>query len=81
MFSMLQTIDFAQELRIRIADPRIFLNEFFGYMSFTAGLVTAFLFIFNFSFPYTVSNQILLLSCALQNLPLLMVYILNIECC
>lgn len=72
---MLQTIDFAQELRIRIADPRIFLNEFFGYMSFTAGLVTAFLFIFNFSFPYTVSNQILLLSCALQNLPLLMVYI------
>jgi hypothetical protein len=75
MFSMLKTIDFAQELRIRIADPRIFLNEFFGYMSFTAGLVTALLLIFNFTFAYTVSNQILLLSCALQNLPLLMVYI------
>jgi hypothetical protein len=75
MFSMLKTIDFAQELRIRIADPRIFLNEFFGYMSFTAGLVTALLLISNFSFAYTVSNQILLLSCALQNLPLLMVYI------
>lgn len=75
MFSMLKTIDFPQELRIRIADPRIFLNEFFGYMSFTAGLVTAFLLIFNFTFAYTVSNQILLLSCALQNLPLLMVYI------
>jgi hypothetical protein len=44
-------------------------------MSFIAGLVTAFLLIFNFSFAYTVSNQILLLSCALQNLPLLMVYI------
>ena len=44
-------------------------------MSFTAGLVTALLLISNFSFAYTVSNQILLLSCALQNLPLLMVYI------
>jgi hypothetical protein len=75
MFSMLKTIDFSEELRIRIADPRIFLNEFFGYMSFAAGLVTAFLLIFNFTFAYTVSNQILLLSCALQNLPLLMVYI------
>ena len=72
---MLKTIDFSEELRIRIADPRIFLNEFFGYMSFAACLVTAFLLIFNFTFAYTVSNQILLLSCALQNLPLLMVYI------
>jgi len=76
MFSMLKShIDLTQELKIRIADPRIFLNEFFGYMSFTAGLVTAVLLILNLEFPYTVANQILLLSCALQNIPLLMVYI------
>lgn len=76
MFSMLKShIDLTQELKIRIADPRIFLNEFFGYMSFTAGLVTAILLILNLEFPYTVANQILLLSCALQNIPLLMVYI------
>lgn len=72
---MLKSLNLTQELRIRIADPRIFLNEFFGYLSFTSGLVTAVLLLCNFTFAYTVANQVLLLSCALQNVPLLMVYI------
>jgi len=63
-----------KELEIRIKDPRIILNEFFGYLSFTTGLITALLVILNIEPLYQVMNQILLASCGLQNIPLLMVY-------
>jgi|GEM_PF-6609969 len=32
-----------KEIAIRLQDPRIILNEFFGYLSFSAGLITAFM--------------------------------------
>lgn len=66
---------FKQELEIRLKDPRIILNEFFGYSSFTTGLITAFLVITNNNELYQIFNQIMLASCGLQNIPLLMVYI------
>lgn len=64
-----------QEIKIRIADPRIILNEFFGYLSFSTGLITAALVISGNEALYQVFNQIMLASCGLQNVPLLMVYI------
>lgn len=67
-------MNLSQEIKIRVADPRIILNEFFGYLSFTTGLITAVLVVLNQEAAYQVFNQILLGSCALQNLPLLMVY-------
>jgi hypothetical protein len=63
-----------KELEIRLKDPRIFLNEFFGYLSFSMGLVTAILVVLNYEPLYQTANQILLASCGLQNIPLLMVY-------
>lgn len=68
------TININKELEIRLADPRIILNEFFGYLSFTTGIITAILVISNNETAYQVMNQILLASCGLQNIPLLMVY-------
>jgi hypothetical protein len=68
-------INLRQELRIRINDPRIVLNEFFGYLSFTTGLITALIVCLHLDVYYHLSNGIMLWSCALQNLPLLMVYI------
>ena len=68
-------INLNKEISIRIADPRIILNEFFGYLSFTMGLVTALFVILGLEDIYNVSNQILLFSCGAQNIPLLMVYI------
>ncbi len=68
-------IDFKQEIRIRIQDPRIILNEFFGYLSFCSGLITALFVILGEESYYQVFNQILLASAGLQNLPLLMVYL------
>jgi hypothetical protein len=64
-----------KEISIRIQDPRIILNEFFGYLSFSTGLLTALIIFLGWDQYYNISNQILLLSCALQNLPLLMVYL------
>jgi hypothetical protein len=64
-----------QELNIRINDPRIILNEFFGYLSFTTGLITAFFIVTDNISLYHIFNQIMLASCGLQNIPLLMVYI------
>jgi hypothetical protein len=63
-----------REIEIRLKDPRIILNECFGYASFTTGLITAFLVITGNDSLYQIMNQIMLLSCALQNVPLLMVY-------
>ena len=68
-------INWQQELNIRVNDPRIVLNEFFGYLSFSTGLITAFLVITHNEALYLVFNQIMLASCALQNVPLLMVYL------
>ncbi len=68
-------INFSKELEIRVSDPRIVLNEFFGYLSFITGLTTAILVISGNEDLYKVFNQIMLGSCALQNVPLLMVYI------
>ena len=68
-------MNLSQELKIRIEDPRIILNEFFGYLSFSTGLITALLVALNIEPLYQIMNQIMLASCALQNLPLLMVYI------
>jgi hypothetical protein len=62
------------EFKIRLEDPRIFLNEFFGYLSFSTGLLTAFFVMSGNDSLYNFFNQVLLGSCALQNLPLLMVY-------
>lgn len=81
-------MNFDKEIKIRLEDPRILLNEFFGYLSFLTGLITAFFVIFpsigdqvlfnlggvSFSY-YSLFNQIMLASCAFQNLPLLMVYV------
>ncbi len=64
-----------QEIKIRIADPRIILNEFFGYLSFSTGLITAALVISGNDALYQIFNQIMLASCGLQNVPLLMVYV------
>lgn len=63
----------AKEISIRIQDPRIILNEFFGYLSFSTGLITAALVLLNHPL-YSTLNQIMLASCGLQNVPLLMVY-------
>lgn len=68
-------LNWKQEFSIRIKDPRIFLNEFFGYLSFSTGLITALAVVLDWQNFYTVSNQVMLASCGLQNLPLLMVYI------
>jgi hypothetical protein len=68
-------MNLSKEIEIRIEDPRIILNEFFGYLSFATGLITATLVILKLEALYQVFNQIMLLSCGLQNLPLLMVYI------
>lgn len=62
-----------KEIAIRLQDPRIILNEFFGYLSFSAGLITAFMVITG-NENYSLLNQIMLASCGLQNVPLLMVY-------
>lgn len=62
-------------VQIRLQDPRIILNEFFGYLSMLSGLVTACLLMLGHDDIYKICNQILLASCALQNLPLLMVYL------
>lgn len=62
-----------KEIEIRIKDPRIILNEFFGYLSFSMGILTAIAVIFNHPL-YQTLNQIMLASCGLQNIPLLMVY-------
>ena len=64
-----------RELEIRLKDPRIILNEFFGYSSFITGLITAGLVISGREELYHIFNQIMLASCGLQNLPLLMVYL------
>ncbi len=63
----------AREVAIRLKDPRILLNELFGYLSFSTGLITAYM-VISGNENYALLNQIMLLSCALQNLPLLMVY-------
>lgn len=63
----------SKELKIRLEDPRIILNEFFGYLSFTTGLITALMVVLDHPL-YSTLNQIMLASCGLQNLPLLMVY-------
>ena len=68
-------IDLKQELNIRLRDPRIILNEFFGYLSFTTGLITAALVISGNEALYQIFDQIMLASCGLQNVPLLMVYL------
>lgn len=92
-------LDLKKELEIRLRDPRIILNEFFGYLSFVTGLITAFIVAFHFDAIenifiadavnpifqifsktnnqislYNFFNGVMLTSCALQNLPLLMVY-------
>lgn len=74
----------AKEFEIRIRDPRIVLNEFFGYLSFVTGLITAAVvffhldsetsFLFGETTIYHFFNGLMLWSCALQNVPLLMVY-------
>ncbi len=64
-----------QELSIRLHDPRIILNELFGYLSFTTGLITAVMVIIGNEALYQIFDQIMLASCGLQNVPLLMVYI------
>ena len=69
------SINLSKELSIRIADPRIILNELFGYLSFSMGLITALLVLVGAEEIYQIANQILLFSCAAQNIPLLMVYI------
>ncbi len=66
---------FHRELSIRIQDPRIILNEIFGYLSFSTGLITAFFVVTHNEELYQVFNQIMLASCGLQNIPLLMVYL------
>lgn len=68
-------INFSKELEIRVSDPRIVLNEFFGYLSFITGLITAFFVITGNEGLYLIFDQIMLGSCALQNVPLLMVYL------
>ncbi len=68
-------MNFRQELSIRLQDPRIILNEFFGYLSFTTGLITAAMVISGNEHWYQIFDQIMLASCGLQNVPLLMVYI------
>jgi len=68
------SIDLKKELAIRFSDPRIILNEFFGYLSFLSGLITATLVILQVEDLYHVANQIMLASCVFQNVPLLMVY-------
>lgn len=73
--SVSSTFNLNKEIAIRVADPRIILNEFFGYLSFTMGLITALFVILGLEDIYNVSNQILLFSCGAQNIPLLMVYI------
>lgn len=80
----MSTINLNKELAIRVQDPRIVLNEFFGYLSFVTGLITAVIVFFHFdaeSFVlfgntslYHFFNGLMLWSCALQNVPLLMVY-------
>jgi hypothetical protein len=67
-------INLKNELEIRLKDPRIFLNEFFGYLSFFSGLLTTAAVLFDWEI-YETLNLILLSSCGLQNIPLLMVYI------
>ena len=69
------SINLSKELSIRIADPRIILNELFGYLSFSMGLITALLVLVGAEEIYQIANQIFLFSCAAQNIPLLMVYI------
>jgi hypothetical protein len=68
-------INWQREIQIRQKDPRIILNEFFGYLSFSTGLITATLVLLRLDPLYQVLNQIMLASCGLQNLPLLMVYL------
>lgn len=68
-------INISKEIEIRVKDPRIPLNEFFGYLSFMTGLITATCVAFHIDTLYSVMNQIMLLSCGLQNIPLLMVYV------
>ena len=63
----------AKELEIRIQDPRIILNEFFGYLSFTTGLITAVMVLTDHPL-YELLNKVMLTSCMFQNVHLLMVY-------
>lgn len=67
-------MNLSKELEIRLKDPRIILNEFFGYLSFVTGLITAVLVVLNIEPLYQIMNQVMLASCGLQNIPLLMVY-------
>lgn len=67
-------INLKQEIDIRLRDPRIFLNEFFGYLSFFSGLLTTAAVLFKWEI-YETLNFIMLGSCGFQNLPLLMVYV------
>lgn len=79
-----QSNNLAKEIEIRVRDPRIILNEFFGYLSFVTGLITAAVVFFHFDAEssilfgqttvYHFFNGLMLWSCALQNVPLLMVY-------
>ncbi len=62
-------------IQIRLNDPRIILNELFGYLSFSTGLITAYFVITENHSLYGIFNQIMLASCGLQNIPLLMIYI------
>jgi hypothetical protein len=64
-----------REVQLRISDPRILLNEFFGYTSFITGLLTALFLVLGNEQMYQILNQIVLASSGLQNIPLLMVYI------
>lgn len=68
-------VDWTYEFGIRLKDPRILLNETFGYLSFFTGLLTAFFVITHNQSAYHLTNQIMLASCGLQNIPLLMVYL------
>ncbi len=64
-----------QAIQIRLADPRILMNEVFGYTSFTTGLLTALALTLGHTEIYNILNQVMLASCFAQNIPLLMVYL------
>ena len=68
-------MNLSKEIEIRIADPRIILNEFFGYLSFTSGLLTGLFLIIGVDDKYNFFNWVVLTSSLFQNLPLLMVYV------
>ena len=66
-------INFKKEISIRIADPRIVLNEIFGYLS-SMGLITA-IFVLLGMDSIVILQTKFYYSLRSSNIPLLMVYI------